>query len=244
MTPSAIDGSQRQAAKVVGLAYLLALPPALFAGIFVASRLIVPANAAATAQNIVAHERLFRLGVASDLGTFALDVVLITALYLVLKPVHRGLALLATFWGLVETALFVAVTLKNLDVLQLLSGADYLRPFEADRLQALARLAIGAHSAGYSVGLVFAGLRSTVFAYLWFRSGYIPKPLAAWGVFASLLLAACTSTFVVAPELAKIVTVGYYGGPIFLFELSMGFWLLLKDLRQPVQPMGGSLQLP
>lgn len=233
MTPSAIDGSQRQAARVVGLAYLLALPPALFAGLFVAARLIVPADAAATAHNIVAHQRLFRLGVASDLGAFALDVVLITALYVVLKPVHRGLALLATFWGLVETALFVAVTLKNLDVLQLLSGAEYLHPFEADRLQALARLAIGAHSAGYNVGLVFAGLRSTVFAYLWYRSGYIPKLLAAWGVFSSLLLATCTYATLIAPELAKIVNVSLYGGPIFLFELSMGFWLLFKDLRQP-----------
>jgi hypothetical protein len=219
MTLSTIDGSQRKAAKVVGLAYLLAIPPALFA------------EAAATAGNLVTHERLFRLGTASNLGAFALDVVLITALYVVLKPVDRNLALLATFWGLIETAILIVATVSDLETLRVLSGADYLRAFEADRLQALARLSLGAHGAAYHVGLVLAGLRSTVFCYLWFRSNFIPKTLAAWGVFSSLLLATCTYAFIIFPELAKVVTIGYYGGPIFVFELTMGFWLLFKELR-------------
>ena len=82
-----------------------------------------------------------------------------------------------------------------------------------------------------NVGLVFAGLRSTAFCYLWFKSGFIPRALAGWGVFSSFLLATCTFAFIIFPELAKVVTVNYYGGPIFVFELTMGFWLLLKGLR-------------
>ncbi len=230
MAISTIDESQRKAARVVGWAYLLAIPPAVFAEV------------AAAAPNIMAHERLFRLGTASNLGVFALDVVLITALYVVLKPVNRNLALLAAFWGLIETAILVVATLGDLEALRILSGADYLRAFEADRLQALARLSMGAHSSAYRVGLVFAGLRSTMFCYLWFRSNFIPKPLAAWGVFSSLLLATCTYVFIIFPELAKIVTVGYYGGPIFIFELTMGFWLLFKELRQSRSPQKGGLE--
>jgi hypothetical protein len=84
---------------------------------------------------------------------------------------------------------------------------------------------------------VFAGLRSSVFCYLWLKSNFVPKPLAAWGVFSSVLLATCTYAFIIFPELAKGVTVVYYGGPIFVFELTMGFWLLLKDLRQPEAAM-------
>ncbi|MBI1750056.1 MAG: DUF4386 domain-containing protein [Acidobacteria bacterium] len=149
MTISTIDESQRKAARVVGLTYLLAIPPALFAGVYVSSQLIVYNNAAETARNIMAHERLFRLGIASDLIAFAVDVVLIAALYAVLKPINRNLALLAAFWRLIETALFVVVTLNDFDVLRVLSGADYLRVFDADRLQALARLSIGACSAPF-----------------------------------------------------------------------------------------------
>ena len=230
MNISAVEESQRQAARVVGLTYLLVLAPAMFAE-FVPAHLVVANNVAETARNIVAHERLFRVGIASNLAAFAADGILITALYVVLRSVNRGLALLAVFWGLIETTILVTVTLNDFDVLRVLSGADYLRAFEADRLQTLARLSIGAHGTGYQVGLMFAGLRSTVFAYLWLRSGYIPRALAVWGVFSSVVLAVCTFAFVVFPELRPLVTVGLYGGPIFLFESAMGCWLLLRGLR-------------
>src|SRR5450755_4242119 len=137
-----LDESQRKAARVVGFAYLFALPPAVFAEFYVRAHLIAFDNAAQTARNIVAHERLFRLGTASNLTVFAIDVVLIMALYVVLMPVNRSLALLATGWGLIETATLVVVTLSDFDVLRILSGADYLHAFEASQLQALARLSV------------------------------------------------------------------------------------------------------
>ncbi len=226
-----IGAAQRRAATVVGLSYLLALPPAIFAEFYVRARLIAFHDAALTAQNIMAHERLFRLGTASNLTVFALDVVLIMALYVVLEPVNRGLALVAAGWGLIETATLIVVTLSDFDVLRILSGADYLHAFEPSRLQALARLSVGAHGDAYNVGLVFAGLRSTAFCYLWLKSRFIPSALAAWGVVASSLMGASAFSFIIFPELAKIVPVEIYGAPIFFFELTMGFWLLLRGLR-------------
>ena len=155
-------------------------------------------------------------------------------------PVDRSFALVATGWGLIETATLVAVTLSDFDVLRILSGADYLHAFEADRLQALARLSVGAHDAAYNVGLVLAGLRSTAFCYLWFKSRFIPRALAAWGVFASFLMGASAFSFIIFPELAKIVGVEVYGAPIFFFELTMGFWLLLKGLPRSGTAPGGA----
>jgi hypothetical protein len=227
---SGIDETQRKAANVVGAAYLCALPPAVFAEFYVRGQLVVSDNAAQTALNIVAHERLFRLGIASNLAAFAVDVALIAALYVVLKPVNGTLALMAAGWGLIETAILVVVTLSDFDALRILSGAKYLDVFGADRLQALARLSIGAHGAAYNVGLVFAGLRSTAFCYLWFKSSFIPRTLAGWGMVASLLMGLCAFSFIILPELAKVVPVPVYGGPIFVFELTMGLWLLLKGI--------------
>ncbi len=231
MAISSIDESQREAATVVGFSYLFALPPAIFAEFYVRTQLIAFDNAAQTAGNIMTHERLFRLGTASNLTVFAVDVVLIIALYVVLMPVNRSLALLATGWGLIETASLVVVTLSDFDVLRILSGADYLHAFEANQLQALARLSVSAHADAYNVGLVFAGLRSTAFCYLWFKSRLIPRTLAAWGMVASILMGACAFSFIIFPELKTVVPVGIYGGPLFVFELTMGFWLLLKGLR-------------
>jgi hypothetical protein len=230
MTIGAIEESRRKAATLVGVAYLFVLGPAVFAEFYVRSQLVAFDNVAQTAQNIVAHERLFRLGIASNLTVFAADVVLIIALYVVLKPVNRSLAQLATAWGLIETATLVAVTLSDFDVLRILSGAGYLQAFEADQLQSLAGLSLSAHGDVYNVGLVFAGLRSTAFCYLWLKSRLIPRPLAAWGVLASFLMGASAFSFVIAPELARVVGVEIYGAPIFLFELTMGLWLLFRGL--------------
>lgn len=231
MTTSAIEESQRKAAKIVGLAYVSALVFGVFAEFYVFGQLIVPDNATETAHNIVAHERLFRLGIAGNLMTFTVDVILITALYVVLKPVNRNLALVAAFFRLIETSIMVVTTLQDFDVLRTLSGADYLRVFEVDRLHALARLSIGAHGAAYGIGLLFFGFGSTVFCYRWFKSNYIPRALAAWGILASLWVGACILASIILPAFTKVVTVVYYAGPIFLFELTIGFWLLLKALR-------------
>ena len=230
MTIGTIDQSQRKAATVVGFAYLLALPPAIFAEFYVRAQLVAFDDAAQTARNIMEHERLFRLGTASNPFVFALDVVLIIGLFVVLMPVNRSLALLATGWGLIETATLVVVTLSDFDVLRILSGADYLHAFEANRLQALARLSVSAHADVYNVGLVLAGLRSTVFCCLWFKSCFIPRALAAWGIAASFLMGGFAVSFIIFPELARVIPVEIFGGPIFFFEPTMGCWLLLKGL--------------
>jgi hypothetical protein len=243
MTIGTNDEAQRKAATVVGFSYLFALPPAIFAEFYVRTQLIVFGDAAQTARNIMAHERLFRLGTASNLIVFAVDVVLIIALYVVLMPVNRRLALLATGWGLIETASLVAVTLSDFQVLRILSGADYLHAFDANRLPALARLSVSAHADAYNVGLVFAGLRSTVFCYLWLKSRFIPRSLAAWGMFASFLMGACAFSFIIFPEATKVVGVEIYGAPIFFFELTMGFWILLRGLRPSGAAPGASKRL-
>jgi len=224
-----IDDSQRKAAKVVGAAYLITNALCIFAQFHVRSNLIVWDNAAKTAANIMASERLFRLGIASELAAFAGLVVLVAGLYVILKPVNRNLALLAAFWRLIEISLCVVMTLGSLDALQLLSRANYLQAFEANRLQALTMLSIGAHDTAYSVGIFFFGLGSTVFSYLWVQSRYIPKALAVWGVFSSGLCAMCTITFIVFPKLDDLLDPGCYM-PILIFETALPLWLLFKGL--------------
>ena len=231
---TAPDAIERRWARVVGFSYIFALLPSIFAEFYVSGRLVSD-NAILTAQNIIAHERLFRLGLASNLLVFAADVVLVTALYIVLERVNRRLALVATFFRLIETTILFVAVLNDFSVLRLLSGASYLTTVNPDVLAALARVSMGAHNSAYSVALLLFGFGSPVFCYLWLRSGYIPKPLAVWGLLASLWIGICSFTFIVFPEVEKVITVGYYGGPIFLFELTIGLWLLFKGIRPGTQ---------
>jgi len=227
-----VDDSQRKAAKVVGVAYLFAMATAIFAESLVRGRLISFDNVALTAQNIQAHQQLFRLGIGSDLLTFTTDVALIWALYVILAPVNRHLALLAAFFRMIETSVAAMMTVYSVDVLRILSGADYLGAFQADQVAALARLAIGAHGAAYNTAFVFLGLGSTVFGYLWLKSSYVPKALAVLGVVASALLGVGTFAGLVFPGVRSVLYPAYMV-PMFFFEVGMGLWLLVRGLRPP-----------
>src|SRR5438552_4511269 len=102
MTISTIDNSQRTAAKVAGFSGLFAMAIVVFANYLLLNPLIVPGNAAETARNIVAHERQFRVTVTCFLTYSASVVILLAALYVILKPVNRGLALVghSSDWSL------------------------------------------------------------------------------------------------------------------------------------------------
>ncbi len=227
-----LEPAQHTAAKVAGFLYLFTMVTANFAEFYARGRLIVAGDAVQTAKNIGASERLFRLGTVSNLITFAAVVPLVVALYVVLKPINRNVALLAAFWRLAECSIFALITLNDFVALRLLSGADYLRAFDTKQLQALAYTFVRVHDAGYLLGLVFFGLGSTVFAYLWFKSRYIPRALAAWGILSSLVVAIVTLAIIVFPSLAAVVIPVYFA-PIFIFEVTLGFWLLIKGIQAP-----------
>jgi hypothetical protein len=229
MTITSIDDSQRKAAKVAGFAYLFSLAIEVIHEFFISPQLNVAGNAAETARNILAHEQLFRLGIACDLIYSAGTVVLLSALYLILKPVSRNLALLATFWRLIYAVTWVVIAVNLFTALRLLSGAEYLQAFGAEQLQALARLHLSGFDT-YYVGLLFYGLASTVCAYLWLESRYIPRGLAAWGVIASAWCAICTLVFIITPGFSKVVNLWWFDTPMGIFEIVTSFWLLFKGL--------------
>ncbi len=169
-----IEPAQQTAAKVAGAVCLFTIAIVVFANYGLYNPLIVSGNAAETARNIVAHERLFRVAVACNIIYCAGVVVLLAALYVILKPVNRGLALVGALCRLVF-ALMWLLTALNMLASRLLGSASYLQVFETDRLQALARAHLGANFDAYYVGLPFFGLASTVCSYLWLKSNYIPR---------------------------------------------------------------------
>ncbi len=206
MTISTIDNSQRTAAKVAGLSGLFAMAIVVFANYVLLNPLIVPGNAVETARNIVAHERQFRVAVTCFLTYSASVVVLLAALYVILKPVNQGLALVGALFRLVFALLWLLSTLNMLGALRLLGSASYLQVFEADRLQVLARLNVAATFDDYYVGLPFFGLAATVCAYLWLKSNYIPKGLAVFGVISSAWCVICAFVFLIFPTSTRSLT--------------------------------------
>lgn len=230
MTRIGIDESQRKAARVAGFALLFAMAIVVIANYGISFRLIVPGDAADTARNILAHERLFRLNIVCDLIYVVSVVVLLAAFYVILKPVNRNLALVAAFCRLVFALMWGVAALNMLSALRLLGDAAYLRVFEAGQLQTLARLQIVAGFDAYYAGLPFWGLASTACSYLWFKSRYIPRSLAAFGVISSAWCVFCAFAYLIAPHFANTVGLSWFDVPMVIFEIAVGCWLLFKGL--------------
>jgi hypothetical protein len=231
MTLVPIDNSQRTAAKVAGIAGLFTMVIVVFANYGLLNPLIVPGNAAETARNIVAHERAFRVAVICFLLYSAGVVVLLAALYVILKPLNRGLALAGALFRLVFALLWLLSTLNLLSALRLLGSAKYLQIFEADRLQVLARLSIAGMFDDYYIGLPFFALASTVCSFLWLKSRYIPRSLAAFGVISSAWCVFCAFVYLIFPGFAEPVNPYWFDSPMAIFEMVLSLWLLFKGLR-------------
>jgi hypothetical protein len=232
MISTEVDESQRKAGKVAGLVYLFSTVFVVFHEFVIWPKLFVAGDSAGTARNILAHEQLFRLGIVCDLLYAAGTVAFLSALYVILKPINRNLAFLASAWRLVYAVTWVVLVLNLFSALRLLSGADYARAFPTEQLQALVKLNLTGFDI-YYVGLLFYGLASTACSYLWLKSRYVPKGLAAWGVIGSAWCVVCTFVFIIFPGFAKVVNLWWFDFPMAMFEIALSFWLLLKGLAPP-----------
>jgi len=243
MTISKIDNSQRRAAKVAGVAGLLAFALVVFGNYVLLEPLVVPRNAADTARNILAHQTQFRVALICFITYGIGAIVLLTALYVVLAPVNRGFALAGALFRLVFAMLWLIAPLNSLAALRLLGDASYLKVFEPDRLQALARVQIAGSFDDYYIGLPFFGLAATICAWLWLKSNYIPRGLSIFGVIASAWCVLCAVVYLIFPDFNKVVNDYIFDTPMALFELIVSFWLLFRGLKTvaPNQPEGGAL---
>ncbi len=235
MTTDKIDNAQRTAAKVAGIAGLLAFALVVLGNYVLLEPLVVPRNAAETARNILAHETQFRLALICFITYGIGAIVLLSALYVIFAPVNRGLAFAGALFRLVFAILWLIAPLNSLAALRLLSDVSYLKVFEPDRLQALARVQLAGSFDDYYVGLPFFGLAATVCAWLWLKSKYIPRGLSIFGVIASAWCVLCAVVYLIFPHFNKIVNDYIFDSPMALFELAVSFWLLFKGLK-PAEP--------
>ena len=234
MTARIVDTSQRKAARVAGFMFLFSFIVPTLNWIFVLSKLIVAENIIATANNIMANELLFRIGITIELIMSVGLIVLALSLYTILKPVNKNLALLALLLKLVEATIVVAIVLVSFIALQILNGEAYLTAFTPEQLQVPVGLILNAHTTLYSIPMVFLGLDMMVFSYLFFKSKYIPKILAGFGILSFALIFIHALMYIIAPKYAAmLISQIIFYAPSGLFEIIIGIWLLSKGIKIP-----------
>jgi len=210
-------------ARIAGFLYLLAI---VFTMIGVAAKnIIVPGDAATTANNIMANEFQFRLGFMSELIAYSVYIFLVLALYKLLKPVNKNHAVHMVIIILVSVPIAMLNMLNQFAALLLLNGGDYLTAFTADQLKAGVMFFLDLLDHGVYIAFIFWGLWLFPMGYLAFKSGFIPKILGI------LLMIACFGylidfvTLFLFPNFVEIRFFTFIGEPLF------ALWLLIKGVN-------------
>ncbi len=219
-------------ARIAGFMYLFVTVTYIF-GMLTASKFTVPDNFAETSKNILANEGLYRTAIASQLISSLSVVLLALAFFALLKSVDKNLAMLALIFRVGEAAIGGVMALISYTTLYVYSGPGSLEVFEPDKLQGLAAILSAAGSAGFYIAAIFFGFGSTVFFYLLIKSRYIPKILAVWGLFASVVVLVIGFANLIVPDQAGVLERGWL--TMFIAEISTGLWLLVFGIKSPLQ---------
>ncbi|PYK07978.1 MAG: DUF4386 domain-containing protein [Verrucomicrobia bacterium] len=218
-----------KAARVAGAVYLSMVLTAPFSLIYVPSKLIVRGNATATADNILAHESMFRLSIMGDLVGQVIFICLAIALYRLLRDVNKTWAWLMVSFVLVSAAVGFLNTLNNVAALILFRGGEFLTVFDQAQREALGMLFIRLHSQGIFIDEIFWGLWLFPFGLLVFRSVFLPWFLGGWlmiNCFGYLVLSVTALFFPLYYEAAF-----RFSQPVLFGELAIMLWLLIKGAK-------------
>jgi hypothetical protein len=224
MVESSTERSPRFNARITGGVYLLYFLTAVL-GEFFLKGLVVSGDAAATASNLLAHERLFQLGLATSLISIVCYIALTALFYELFQPVNRSVSLLAAFFSLVGCAVQAFGSIFQLAPIVMLAGSSYLSVFKVEQLRALALLFLQLNTQTVNIELVIFGFYCLLIGYLVFRSTFLPRILGVLLAFAGL----GWLTFL-SPSLANYLS-PYILILGFLAELSLCVWLLVMGVN-------------
>lgn len=230
MAKHSIENSPQRYARAGGALYLAIIVLGAFAEGFVANKLTVAGDAAATAHNILASPQLWSLSVAGDLIVVLCAVPLLWIEYLLLKPVSKQLVLLAVFFNLMSLAVEAVSKLYLLAVMPTLGSAAYLTAFAPSQLEVLAAIVLRSHDIAFNIALIFFGFTCLINGYLIFKSGYLPRLVGILMQLAGLsYLIACFAALF-APAIADLISPAILLPPL-IGESSFCLWLLVKGVN-------------
>ena len=219
------ETSVKAYSRAVGIFLILTMFAGWFGEMYVPS-LMMTGDPATTAAQLRLNDSLFRLGFAAYLIEAFSDIVLAWLFYVLLKPVHRELALLSAFFGLVSMSLFAVTKMFYFAAPMFLGASKYLAAFSPDQRASLAGLFLSLYARLSGLTMLFYGTAWIIRGCLAFRSAYLPR-------FLGVLMAAAGLGFV-AKTVAQVLTPAYASdillAPMFLNTLILATWMLAKGV--------------
>jgi len=221
--------SDNNLARIAGFCYLIVIATGLFSEVFVRQALKVSNDALATAHNIQTNEMLFRWGFVADLINFVVGIPTILIIYHFFKKSNKIILQIALALVIIQTGIIAVNLLNQITPLLLLGNDTYLNTFQPNQLATLSLLSLNIQSQGYGIGLVFFGFYCILIGYVIYRTGAIPKIIGVLYAVAGICYLINSFTMFLSKGFANPLFI-YLAIPIFIGELSLCLWLLIKGI--------------
>ncbi len=228
--------SLQKATKLAGISILTFMVLSAIHFTSIDANLGLSKNISTIVNFITSNELLFRIGIVLDLIIFLTGALLAIALYTILKSLNRNIALIGLFVMMIQATLAIIIELTSFISLSLLSGKAYLQGFETEQLHSLLGVILKLRIDGFNItGMIFS-LGMVFFFYLFLKSKYIFKSLAIWGLISFSLNLIMVLLKLFLPYLTNLIPLinvisMIAMASVFLVQITIGLWLLLKGLR-------------
>ena len=220
-----IETSIKTYSRAIAILLVLTIGAGWFGEMYVPS-VMKTGDVASTAAQLRNNDALFRLGFAAYLVEAFSDVLLAWLFYVILRPVHRDLALLSAFFGLVSMAIFATTQLFYFSAPMFVSGSKNLAAFPPEQLDALANIFLSLYGRLGGISMLFYGTGWIIRGYLTFRSGYLPRFLGVLMLVAGFGFFTKTVTYILAPSLSSDLLLA----PMFLTAVAVAIWMAIKGI--------------
>jgi hypothetical protein len=224
-----MDTSSKKDARRAGLFYFAFVITCIFAGV-VRSTLIDYGDASKTADHLKNSEWLLRISSVVDVVSAVLFLVAAWALYVLLKPVNKNLALLFLLLNAAGVAVQCNSLLNSFVPMLTYGGADFNKVFQPDQLDALNLLFLNLHKSGFTIAQIFYGSWLLPLGYLVYKSGFLPKWLGILLIADFFGVMIWFFQFFLLPGFDIITYPGLAIG--FIAEFSLSLWLMIKGITE------------
>jgi hypothetical protein len=220
--------TKNSTARLAGFIYLLLVLSGIFYLLYVPSQYFVSGDAVSTVNNIMESQGLFRSGIAVGVLSNIFYLLLPFVLFDLFKDVNRRCAVLMVILSVVSVPFSLFNLVDKLNVLTLLSGAEYLDVLSMEQVQTQVMLLLKSYSNGIQLITIFWGLWLFPFGFLAFKSGYIPKVLGISLMLGCFGYLAFFFGKILFPE---ITIPSFTRWPATFGEIGTCLWLLVMGIK-------------
>ncbi len=216
--------SNKNNLRLLGTAFLLQAVASLVST-FILTPLIVPGNIIDSMTNISNNALQMRASIVGEMIAVIGIVMLGALLFVTLKKQNGKIALVALGLYLITAAIIAVSRIAAFSLLRI-SQESVIAGHPA-YLQTLGNLFYELREFGYFLHMLPYSLGATLFYYLFYKSGFIPRGLILFGLIAAPLAFIGSLFDLFGFDIPMVIY-----RPNLPFDLGIGVWLLVKGIEE------------